>query len=287
MPKSWVWLVAMLFATLSAATQAQVAASESWRLHSVRPAPWAQATGPAGAGPLPPAEWRVDAQGMSGPTPLTCSAARHRFLRLPAEHLFEGNLPVPATLSAQQLGLPAGPLITQRIACNSGSFDFHRDAADHAWLGLDNRVLRFERVASVSSPTATVQALLLAHFAADMALNLGSVAAKSAWLSLALQQRLDRWLKLPPSPDEVPALNGDPFTDSQEPPLAFELAAAEILAASAEVTIRFEFAGDQSGKLASAPTRNVVMLLTKSNGDWRIDDLRYADGSRLSQLLGL
>ncbi len=222
---------------------------------------------------------------MSGPVPLACSAASHHFVRLPTEALFEGNLPAPAAHAAKQLALPASALTTQRIVCSSGSFDFHRDGAGHAWLGLDNRVLRFDRVAAVSSPKATVQALLLAHFGTDMALSHASVADKAQWLTPALQQRLNRWLARPPSPNEAPDLNGDPFTDSQEPPLAFDLAAVRLHGSAAEVTVRFEFEGDHSRRPVVAMTRDVVMHLGRAAGGWRIDDIRYADGSRLSQLL--
>ena len=283
MPKPFVLVVAMSVSVFTAAAQAQMAASESWRLQSSQPAPWAPAT--KVGGPQPPAHWRIDAQRMSGPRPLACSAASHRFVRLPPEGLFEGNLPEPVARAAEQLGLPAGPLMTQRIICSGGSFDLHRDAAGHAWLGLDNRVLRFDRVVSVSSPEATVQALLLAHFGTDMALSRASVATKAQWLTPALRQRLNRWLARPPSPNEAPNLNGDPFTDSQEPPLAFELASVQMQGSTAAVTVRFEFEGDHSRNPVRASTRDVVMQLARARGGWRIDDLRYADGSRLSKLL--
>ena len=284
MPKPVVRVVAVSLALLSAVAQAQLAASENWRLQSSQSAPRAPET--KVWGPQPPAEMRIDAHSMSGPVPLTCSAARHHFERLSPEGFFEGNLPTPAARAAKQLGLPSGPLTTQRIICSSGSFDFHRDGAGHAWLGLDNRVLRFDRVAAMSSPVATVQALLLEHFSTDMALGRASLAAKAPWLTPTLQQRLDRWLARPPSPNEVPDLNGDPFTDSQEPPLAFELLAVRIRGSTADVTVRFEFEGEHSRKPVRASKRDVVMQVVHTDGGWRIEDLRYADGSRLSQLLG-
>lgn len=284
MPKPFFRVVAMSLSLFIANAHAQLAASESWRLESSKPAPWAPAT--KAGGPQPPAEMRIDVQSMSGPVPLACSAASYHFVRLPSERLFEGNLPAPTAQAAKQLGLPAGPLTTQRINCSNGSFDFHRDGAGHAWLGLDNRVLRFDRIAVVTSPEATVQALLLEHFGTNMVLSGATIAAKAPWLTVALQQRLNHWLARPPSPNEVPNLNGDPFTDSQEPPLAFDLTAARLQGATAEVTIRFAFGDDRSHKAGRASTRDVVMQLAQTDSGWRIDDVRYGDGSRLSQLLG-
>jgi len=280
----FVHVFALSMLVFSGVAQARLAAGETWRLQSSQPAPWAPET--AMGGPQPPADWHIEADRMSGPAALACSAARHSFTRLPPEALFEGNLPPPAEQAAKRLGLPAGMLITQRIICDSGSFDLHRDVAGHAWLGLDNRVLRFDLVAVTSSPEATVQALLIAHFDTGMALNPASVAAKAQSLTPALQQRLHHWLAVPPSPDEVPDLNGDPFTDSQEPPLSFELVSSRVDGAAAEVTVRFEFEGDQAPGPGPASQRNVVMQLILVDGSWRIDELRYADGSRLSQLLG-
>ena len=43
------------------------------------------------------------------------------------------------------------------------------------------------------------------------------------WLAPSLSEAFRRWFGRPARPDEAPQLNGDPFTDTQEPPLALAL----------------------------------------------------------------
>jgi hypothetical protein len=114
-----------------------------------------------------------------------------------------------------------------------------------------------------------------------MALNPAAVQAKSAWLSPALAGRLQRWLAQPQPADEVPDLNGDPFTDSQEPPESFTLAPARVQGERAEVSVQFRGAGPQG---AARPWR-VRLLLQRVQGEWRVDDLLLRDGQRLSRLI--
>lgn len=133
-------------------------------------------------------------------------------------------------------------------------------------------------LAQPSTPTAVVQALLASHLAGDMALTRASLAPKAAWLTPALQARLERWLALPQDPDEAPDINGDPFSNTQEYPSAFSLAPARVQGHRAELTATFTGAGIR-------PSR-VTLLLRRAGGEWRVDDLRYPDGSRLTQLLG-
>jgi hypothetical protein len=72
-------------------------------------------------------------------------------------------------------------------------------------------------------------------------------------------------------------LNGDPYTDSQEYPQSFELSAARVKGGRAEVTVAYRGEGSDAYP--------VHMELMRIDGKWRVNDLRYRDGRRLSQLL--
>lgn len=273
---------AMTVLLAASAAQAQTAAAETWALQASLASPWGS---PVGTAPAAGQTLRLGPNTMLGPAPLQCPGARHEFIRLPAEGLFEGGLPAAAASAARALGLPTEGgtvrLVTQRIGCRNGSFDLHLDGQGRAWLGLDNRVLQWQRSHAGASPEATVQALLVQHLAGDMALNAAAVQAKSAWLSPALAGRLLRWLAQPQPADEVPDLNGDPFTDSQEPPESFTLAPARVQGDSAEVRVQFRGAGPQG---AARPWR-LRLLLQRVQGEWRVDDLLLRDGQRLSRLI--
>lgn len=257
------------------AAPAQTAATETWRLQAALPAPWGAPLGPG----LPAgASLRISARSFDGPAALRCRGARHAFIRQPAEGLFEGQLPAPAAAAAARLGLPASGAVTQRVTCANGSFDLHHDGAGRAWLGLDGRVLVWQRDgAATSTPEATVQALLLQHFAGDMAWTPAAIEARSAWLARPFANRLRLWLDEAGRADEPPEFDGDPFTDSQEAPEAFVLLPARTRGDRAEVPVRYSGPG---------PARwQVTLLLRRIDGRWLVDGTRLRDGTPLASLL--
>jgi hypothetical protein len=199
-------------------------------------------------------------------------------LRTPPEGLFEGNLPEPAARAAQALGMPAN-IVTQRTSCANGGFDIHRAADGRAWLGLDNAVLKWERSQLASSPEATVQLLLVQHFATNMELSKASITAQSARLSPALVGAFERWFARNANSDEAPELDGDPFTDSQEAPNQFELAPAKVQGNRAELTVTYRGDG-----VAPYP---VHFALIRMKDVWVVDDLRLRGERRLTQLLAM
>jgi hypothetical protein len=220
---------------------------------------------------------RIAARSFDGPAPLRCAGARHQFIRLPAEGLFEGQLPAPAGAAAARLGLPASGGVTQRITCANGGFDLHHDGAGRAWLGLDGRVLAWQRSAAATSPEATVQALLLQHFAGDMAWTPAAIEARSPWMARAFADRLRHWLDMAGRADEPPEFNGDPLTDSQEAPESFTLAAARVRGDRAEVQVRYSGPGPAQWQ--------VTLLLRRLDGRWLVDGVRLRDGTPLVALL--
>jgi hypothetical protein len=249
------------------------APAETWRITRDRAAPW------PGPGEVPSRvgkTWRIGGPKPVGETPLGCSGAGYEFVLSPAEGLFEGGLPAPAAESAAALDIHSLPLVTQRISCNTGSFDLHRYAQDRAAFGLDGRVLYFQRESVETTPLAAAMEVLILHFSGDMGFSRESVARKAEWLTPDLRDKLLAWLALPQNPDEVPAINGDPFTNSQEYPDTFRLRSKSSSAATAEVNAIF-----------SDGHRNwrVTLLMRKAGERWLLDDLRYEDGATLRQLL--
>lgn len=266
-------LCSLVLALVCSPARAQVAAGEILRLDATLPSPWGAPLGPA----MPAGtKLRLAPGVMKGPAPLSCDGAEQIFIRAPANALFEGMLPSPAEQSAAALGLPEG-LITQRIVCSNAGFDVHRAADGRAWIGLDNAVLRWTRVSIEDSPEATVQTLLLHHFSSNFAFSPSTVAAQATLLTESLTDSLNRWFVRAKTNDEVPALNGDPYTDSQEFPESFSLAKSRVNADRAELTVTYRSEG-----IEPYP---VHVELMRVKGRWRVNDLRYRDGQKLSQLL--
>jgi len=103
-----------------------------------------------------------------------------------------------------------------------------------------------------------------------------SLARKRAALSEELARAADDYFARPWPEDEVPPIDGDPFTDSQEYPSRFALGAAAVEGDVAEVPVAFD---------DGARRRVVVYRLRRRDGAWRVDDLRYEGGSSLRELL--
>jgi hypothetical protein len=263
----------LLLVLWCASGHAQVAADERWRLVETLAAPWGQPLSPAWAKGTP---LRTGPRAFLGPSPLHCARAAYSFARSPAAGLFEGSLPEPAQQSAAALGIPDG-IVTQRVACDNGSFDLHRTADGRLWLALDNAVMRWERVSAASSPEATVQLLLLQHMGGSMAISRDGIAAQSAWLTQSLAKQWQEWFERTAQSDEVPALDGDPYTDSQESPETFTIAPARVRGQQADVTVTYD-----GSQIEPYP---VHFLLKRASGSWRVDDLRFRDGELLTRLL--
>lgn len=253
----------------------------AWRIAQVAIAPWAKSGAGQGAEPA----WagrslKFHRASVDGPGVLNCAHAVFKATHYPAEGLFEGNLPAPATVAARTLGIARLPLAGIRVTCDSGVFEFHRDNADTLLLGLDNRVLTLSRapgaLARADAPEGRVQRLLESHFSGDMAFIPASVEAKRRWLSARLARRIAGYFARAVPEAEVPDINGDPFTDSQEYPVRFAVGKAVVAGGVAEVPVHF---------YAAERDRAVVYRLSREHGEWRLDDLRYASGTTLNDLL--
>ena len=130
--------------------------------------------------------------------------------------------------------------------------------------------------APAAAPQAVVQALLQRHFKEDMGFTPASAARKAEWLTTDLRKHITAGFAKPTPPGDAPDIDGDPFTNSQDPPNRFKVEAARVKGARAEVPVRFSGNGN---------SQRVRFVLRLEQGTWRIDDLAYADGSSLRGLL--
>lgn len=248
---------------------------EAWRIGEGRVAPWAgQGTqvNPAYRGKAV----RFEAARVVAPAPIACESVQYEWIFTPATGLFEGNLPAPAVSSARRLGIDTDQVATLRITCPNAGFDFHRDGRGNLLLGLDNVVWQLLPVRAATQPAEIVQELLITHFTHDMGFSPQSVALKRAHLSPGLSAAMAAWFAAPSSPDEVPEISGDPFTDSQEYPDRFTLGPAQVTASRATVPVHFA-----DGRAV----RTLHYVLVREGKDWLLDDVLDERGGKLRAVL--
>jgi len=130
---------------------------------------------------------------------------------------------------------------------------------------------------SAASPAGVVRAFYHYHFAHDMAFTPVTVRRRAPWLAPELLALCRAYFAAPAAKDEVPAIDGDPFTDSQEYPTSFRVGAAQASGDSAVVTVTFAWSAGE--------TRGVTVVLTRRARGWRIADLRYEGGDTFRSLL--
>jgi hypothetical protein len=115
------------------------------------------------------------------------------------------------------------------------------------------------------------------HLAHDMGFSAGNVSRRAAWLSPGLLTLCKAYFARPSSPDLVPGVDGDPFTDSQEYPETFQVGQVRLSGNGATVTVSL------SGRETRPRSVRVVLVLVK--GSWLIDDVRYGSGPSFRKLL--
>ncbi len=254
---------------------------QSWKLERWQPLP--------GASPVGPAPWRAGTtlrlrnDRVAGPPALECAQARASVLAIEPAGLFQGGLAAPAESAARRIGLGARPQPTLRIDCNNASLDMHL-GRDGLWrFAFDGRMALWRRAAAVDSPGLVVQDLLLRHLAASglPLLYEQRVATLARWLHPRLRGSFAGYFRHPWPKDEVPPLDGDPFTNSQEPPNRIELLPAEIDGTTASQPLRLVF--------DAGPGRSTERLLhyrlQRDAGRWRVIDIVDERGDSLAALL--
>ena len=130
---------------------------------------------------------------------------------------------------------------------------------------------------TADDPVAVVKAFYTFHFSHDMAFTEKGLAARAAWLAPDLTARCKAYFALPSSPDEVPEIDGDPFTDSQEYPTSFKV--GKVLSTKDKTEIAVTFSG------GGGPFHPMRVVLVKADGAWRISDFLYESGPSFRALL--
>lgn len=223
--------------------------------------------------------WAWDSREVQGPAGLRCGSPTHEFVRLPAQGLMQGTLGATAQEAerrARALGVRRFPVATHRVNCDNATFDLHVLAPDRALIGWDGRVLALRRTAADATPLGTVQRLLELHLGTDMAFTPAHAHALARWMTPALNTRITAYFAKPRPKDEVPPINGDPYTNSQEEPDRITLQPGPVQAGQATVVAQLSGEGRQW---------QLTYRLRKADGQWRVDDIEAADGLRLAALL--
>jgi hypothetical protein len=141
-------------------------------------------------------------------------------------------------------------------------------AVSYAWSADDS---------ATASAAQTVRAFYTYHLAHDKSFNSKTVDARSRWLAPDLVAACRTYFAQPVSPDEVPDIEGDPFTDTQEYPQRFRVENAQVTGDTARAQLVFLGRG-------IAP-RKLEVALIRVKGTWLINDIVYDAGPTLRDLL--
>ena len=210
-----------------------------------------------------------------------CAKPSMKVTHFSADALFQGDLPVPAkTIARDALGLHPFPVAGISLNCDAGLFEFHRADSQTMVVALNNVIWTLTRApgatALATSPSGILQRFLEAHFAGDMGFDSASVAPKREYFTKALRTRITAYFAKPSSRDEVSAIDGDPFTDTQEYPTRFAVGAASIKSGRATVTVKFA---------DGYRVRPVTYEFRRDHGAWLIDEITYTNGESFVAML--
>jgi hypothetical protein len=125
-------------------------------------------------------------------------------------------------------------------------------------------------------PFVVVSQFFKIHFSHDMGFTEASLKAKQSWLTKDLYKKLLAELRKPVPKDEVPDVDGDPFTNSQEYPKSFKVTHSSVKGDTALVTVEFLWPDDKT---------SVQVALLRTADGWLIDDIIYGKDDTLRKLL--
>jgi hypothetical protein len=147
-------------------------------------------------------------------------------------------------------------------------------------LAVNSGLLRTTPTTSSQSqedPETVVGEMFAVHFMHDMGFTPQSVALKQNRLTSDLYRQIEAYFERPRAPDEVPAIDGEPFTNTQEYPSAFAVSeGAQQDTDTTRVPVVMTIGPDR---------RTVTVQLVRQTSGWLVDDLVYEDGSTFRALL--
>jgi hypothetical protein len=123
--------------------------------------------------------------------------------------------------------------------------------------------------AKSADAVATVKAFYTFHFAHKFDYTLRGLPQRRKWLDAGLSNLLVAELKKPVKKDEVPELDGDPFTNSQEYPTTFRIGNTKESGANASVEIIFIW--KEKDKVIDE--KGVEVVLVKAKNVWKIANI--------------
>lgn len=215
-----------------------------------------------------------------GPGSIACDDATVEQTRTPPAGLFQGSLPEHAEPVARDLGFAEGDAPGVRVTCSVGVFDLHAPDSLTLLLGLDGLVWTLSRSVGAqapdSAPEGVAQRLLEAHFQGLLQFTPSAVSRVTPFLTRGMQRAIDVYFSQPRPADEVPPVNGDIFTDTQEAPRRFAVGASVRSADTADVPVVV------SDGWVSYTLR---YRLVREAGAWRVDDVFARDGHSARALL--
>jgi hypothetical protein len=126
-------------------------------------------------------------------------------------------------------------------------------------------------------PETVVGRLFEDHFMDDLDFTPASVARKRDRLTADLYRQIEAYFQRPTKPDEVPVINGDPFTNTQEYPSSFAVSeGTQQDATTTRVPVVMTIGPNK---------RTVQVQLVRQGSGWVVDDLVYEDGTTFRALL--
>ena len=120
-----------------------------------------------------------------------------------------------------------------------------------------------------SDAQATVKAFYAFHIKNKCDYSVGGLKLRHRWLDENLYRLLLAELKKPVKPDEVPDLDGDPFTNSQDTPKSFHVGETKQGDKNASVEVLFYW--KEKDKVVDQ--RKIEVKLTKSANAWKIANI--------------
>lgn len=254
-----------------------------WHVSNAQVAPWVAEDAPRpDIASLVGQRVTFAADRVLGPSVLDCANAKYERTSVPLAGLFQGNLPAPVENGAGAVGLVKAPVPGVSLTCDSGIFEFHFATDDALLLAHDNAVWVLDRspgaFAKPGTPEYVVQQLLEEHYAHGLEFTTERMQAQKRWFSAALAAKIDGYFAQDFPEGDVPPIDGDPITDSQEYPPIFSVRPATAAGDAMLVPVRYD---------SGYETRLVHFVLKRDAGEWRVDDITYEHDTPFSAMLAM